>query len=135
VVLFTGAAHAQDVVVDGGDMMATTITLSVAVVTIIGGFITPLLTAALTKYGAPAGLKAVLALFLTALLAVCAYVVEHQGTFKVEDLLVAFFLAIGSHVSSYQLLYKPLNVGSKILPTKGLGSVEQGDDGAPPVFS
>lgn len=87
---------------------------------IVVGLLVPLLVEALTKVHASAAVKALLAIFSTAVIGVVQSVVDHNGVIS-KEMAVGWFLAWASSSLAYLHLWKPIGVKGAIAPGVGLG--------------
>lgn len=88
----------------------TAIQLSAWVVALLGGTISPVLTGLVTKLGASSGTKALMALIITALIAVVDAVVNANGAFNPSALVTLFVVTFVAHASSYWNFWRPVGV-------------------------
>lgn len=92
------------------DLANTVVQVDTTVLAFLAGTVIPLLTALVTKMNSSSGVKAVVNLVLSMAAGGVAYLVAHDGTGSVLDLIaamVAVYLASGV---SYQNLWKPTGV-------------------------
>lgn len=100
------------------DMMS--IQLDAWVVALLAGTISPILTAILTKLSATPGLKALIALLVTAVLAVVNAIVFANGEFLVRDMVILFVVTYSTHAVTYFNFWKPVGVPLAV-PTAEVG--------------
>lgn len=93
-------------------MDLSTIHLEAWVVALIAGTVIPIVTGLITKLSATPGTKALVAFFLTAVVAVFDAIVLAGGTFVVRDTVVLFVTTFAWHVAAYYGLLKPVGGGA-----------------------
>jgi hypothetical protein len=91
---------------------ASTIHLSAWLVALLGGTAVPVLTGLITKLQASAGMKAVVALLLSAVVTVIAVIVQADGTFVAEDVLKLFATTFVAHATTYYGFWRPIGGGA-----------------------
>lgn len=84
------------------------INLDPVFVSLIGGTLIPILTALLTKLNASKGLKALVALVLACALAGGSMIVQTEGVFTWQTLVLSVAAAFSANVVSYVGAWKPI---------------------------
>lgn len=82
------------------------------IIPVLAGLVTPFLTGFATKLSASAGTKAVVALAVTALVAVIDSVVRHGGGFVPTEMAVLWATTFATHAASYFGAWKPIGGGA-----------------------
>ena len=100
----------------------TTITLSTFVVTLVVGYLIPLVTAISTKVSASTALKQGVTAVLAAVngFITTATQVDGSALFTTETLLFAILTFMTANIG-YIAVWKPHAIDDKLLPTKGIG--------------
>lgn len=88
------------------------IQLEAWVVALIAGTVIPIIVGLITKLGAHPGTKALVAITLTAIVAILNAVVVAEGTFVVRDIIVLFVTTFAWHVATYYGIWKPIGSGA-----------------------
>lgn len=102
--------------------MTTTITLSAFIVTLVVGYVIPLLTALLTKLNASKELKQLVTAALAAANGFLVTATQQDGTalFSKQSLLFAILSFITAN-AGYVYYGKPHNIDARLAPNVGLG--------------
>jgi hypothetical protein len=122
--------------------IATTITLTPIVVTLLTGTLIPILVGLVTRSGASPGLKQAITIVLAgaAALIVQSTLADGSAVFSLETLILAaanWLVAI----ATYAGFFRSLNINDHLAPTRGLGPVTEDlrlrgkHDGGPPPFA
>lgn len=82
------------------------------VVALLAGTVTPVITGLITKLQAHPGTKALIALLLTAVIAVINAIVNANGDFVLRDVVVLFVTTFVWHVATYFGVWKPVGSGA-----------------------
>lgn len=98
---------------------AVLLTLSAPWLTLVSGFVVPLVTGLLTKYESSVGKKAVVTIVLSLVTGVLASVVSGNGVVDSDALLQALYTWGASLLVVFGLV-GPLDVDSKLAPNWGL---------------
>jgi hypothetical protein len=93
-------------------MDPASIHLEAWVVALIAGTLIPLVTGLITKLSAQPGTKAIIALALSAAVAVLNAIVVAQGEFLVRDITILFATTFTTQVVTYLGLWKPVGGGA-----------------------
>lgn len=102
--------------------MNDVITLNPLLLSLLAGAIIPLLVGLATKLSASDGVKAILAIALSALSGAAIAVNNAGGSFHWKEVATAAAITFISGVASYKGVWKPVtDINSKALPEKGLG--------------
>lgn len=86
----------------------TLVQLDPLIVALIGGTLIPIATGILTKLDAASGIKAAVALVLSAAVGIGATIVAQEGTFDWKVVLISFGAAFAANLTSYLGVYKPI---------------------------
>lgn len=106
--VLTGTAGAEVVATATAVQLDQTVTLDATLFAILAGTVTPIVVGLITKLNATSGLKAIVTLFLTAVVAVFNdVVIAGNGTFNLKTAIVFFAVTFVTHVATYAGLYKP----------------------------
>lgn len=103
------------------DSALASIHIEAIYVAFIAGTIIPILTGMIVKYEASSGLKAVVALFLNAVVAVLNAIVNGGGDFVVRDTLMLFAGQFAWHVATHFGFWRPTGVSATLAPDVGIG--------------
>lgn len=102
------------------------ISLDTLTATLLAGSILPLVTAAVTKYNASSGTKALVNAVLAALTGGFTALAAANGHLRWQSFLIAAYAAYVASGSAHSHLWAPLGVtdavGQKLAPTVGLGT-------------
>lgn len=106
---------------------ATTITLDPFIVALIGGTLIPIVTGLVTKLEASSGVKAGVALVLSAVVGVLGSIVSSNGTFDWKIAVLAAGAAFATNVTTYLGVHKAIGstgapLGATATAGFGLGS-------------
>lgn len=96
----------------------TIVQLDPLVVALIGGTLIPIATGVLTKLEAASGVKAAVALVLSAAVGVAATIVAQDGSFDWKVVLISFGAAFAANLTSYLGVYRP--IGKPYPPLAGV---------------
>lgn len=106
---------------------ATVITLDPFVVSVLAGTIIPVITGVVTKLEAASGVKAIVALVLSAVVGILTPIVNQGGTFDWKIALLSFAAAFATNLTTYLGMWKaigqPYPPLAKATENFGFGSV------------
>lgn len=86
----------------------TTVTLDPLFVALLAGTLIPVATGIATKLSASSGVKAIVALVLSAAVGLGSEIVAGGGTFEVKVAVAGFVGALVTNVAAYAGVYKPV---------------------------
>ena len=105
----------------------TVVTLDPFIVSVLAGTIIPVITGVVTKLEAASGVKAIVALVLSALVGILTPIVNQGGTFDWKVVLLSFAAAFVTNLATYLGMWKaigePYPPLAKATENFGLGSV------------
>lgn len=106
-------------------MNLSTITLAAWVVAFLGGTAVPVLTGLVTKLEASSGMKALVGVVLSAVVAVLAAVVQGNGVADPNVLIPLFIATFWTHVTTFYGWWRPVGggvaPGAKATAATGIG--------------
>jgi hypothetical protein len=112
-------AFAADTVVPRDD---TVITVPLALATVVAGIVIPIVHGLAVRFGAPAAVKVLVGLLLSAVAGLIntAVVLDGVAVFS-KTAIVAAALAWVTQVATYLNVFKPLGAPEKLAPNVGIG--------------
>lgn len=115
-------AGAADDIAPVAEPLGATVSLDATMVAILAGAVIPLLTGLVTKLSASPGLKGLLSLLLSVVVAfISQFVIATDGTFEIETAVVYLFVSFTSAIASYYGVWKPTGATTHLAPNSGLG--------------